>query len=89
MQQGPSGKGHEVEKSPQGIPAVAQWVKDLALTELWCRSQLHLRFRSLVRELPYAMGAVKKRNMKRKDSPKHFFPDLTGFLLTPGLTGQE
>ena len=25
-------------------PGPAQWVKDLALLQLWCRSQLHLRF---------------------------------------------
>ena len=27
-----------------GVPSVAQWVKDLALPQLWCRSQLKLRF---------------------------------------------
>ena len=26
------------------IPSSAQWVKDAALTELWCRSQLRLGF---------------------------------------------
>ena len=28
----------------RGVPTVAQWVKDLALPQLWCRSQLELRF---------------------------------------------
>ena len=28
------------------IPSLAQWVKDLVLLQLWCRSQLWLRFHS-------------------------------------------
>ena len=27
-----------------GVPAVARWVKDLTLPQLWCRSQLWPRF---------------------------------------------
>ena len=26
------------------VPAVSQWVKDLALLQLWCRSKLQLKF---------------------------------------------
>ena len=32
-------------KTP-GVPTVAQWVKDLALPQLWHKSQLWLRFDS-------------------------------------------
>ena len=32
------------EKEVLGVPAVAQWVKDLALPQLWHKSKLHLRF---------------------------------------------
>ena len=55
-----------VEDAPSdGVPTVAQWVKDLMLPQLWCRSQLWLRFNPLSREFPYAAGVAKKER-KRK-----------------------
>ena len=38
-------KNHEVTGL---IPGLAQWIKDLALLELWCRSQTRLGFRVAV-----------------------------------------
>ena len=33
---------NEARNDTQGVPAVAQWVKDLALPQLWPRSKLQL-----------------------------------------------
>ena len=38
------------------IPGLVQWVVDPALLQLWCGSQLQLRFNSWPGELPYASG---------------------------------
>ena len=48
------------------ISSPVQWVKDLALPQMWHRSQLQLRFQSLAREFPYAMGAAKKKKKRRR-----------------------
>ena len=41
---------------------MAQWVKDLALPQLWYRLQLHMG--SLPgQELPHAMGVTKKKKI--------------------------
>ena len=63
------------------IPGLAQWVKDLALCELWCRSQTWLGsallwlwcrpaavalIGPLAWEPPYAAGAALKRQKKKK-----------------------
>ena len=45
---------------------MAQWVKDLALLQLWFRSQLWLRFNAWPREFPYALGLTKIKNKKGK-----------------------
>lgn len=49
------------EKQGTGVPAMAQWVKNPVLQQLWCRSQLQLGFKTLARELPYATGAAIKK----------------------------
>ena len=44
----------------KGVLSVVQWVKDLALLHLWCRSQFQLGFDSW--ELQYAVNVAKKKN---------------------------
>ena len=39
---------------------MAQWVKDLALLQLWHKSQLQLEFDPWPRELPYATDVGEK-----------------------------
>ena len=51
------------------IPGLAQWVKDLALCELWCRPATAAPIRPLAWEPPYAAGvaqAMAKRQKKKK-----------------------
>ena len=40
---------------------VAQWVKDLALLQVWRRSQPQHGGQSLAQELPHAAGVAKKK----------------------------
>ena len=40
--QDPSRKQMALKTGSCGVPSVAQWVKDLALLQLWCGSQLQL-----------------------------------------------
>ena len=47
---------------------MAQWIKDLALLQLWCR--LYIGVSSLAWELLYAMGAAKKRKNKHNTSER-------------------
>ena len=62
------------------IPSLVQWVKDPVLAQLWCRSQLWLRFKSLAQEIPCAVGLAKKGKMIYADGypefkTKHFILD--------------
>ena len=43
------------------IPGLTQWVKDLALLGLWCRTAAAALIRPLAWELSYAAGAGLKR----------------------------
>ena len=71
-------RNHEVASS---IPGLTQWVKDLALHELWYRSQTRLDLillwlwhrpgtialtGPLAWEPPYVMGAALKKKKKKK-----------------------
>ena len=46
--------------SSGSIPA--WWVKDLALPQLWCRSQLQFSWDPWPGDFPYALGAAEKGN---------------------------
>ena len=58
---GAAGSAASLEHWDTGLtPSPAQWVKDLALLELWLRSQLWLRSDPLP-GTPYAVGWPKKK----------------------------
>ena len=48
------------------IPGPAQWIKDLALHELWCRLAASALTPPLAWELPYAAGAALKRKKENQ-----------------------
>ena len=45
---------------------MVQQVKDIALPQLWGRSQLHLGFDSLTRKLPYAPGTAEEEKKEEE-----------------------
>ena len=50
------------------IPALAQWVQDLAVLWLWCGLVAIAQIRPLAWEFPYAAGvALKKEKKERKN----------------------
>ena len=57
---------HSKDGLSLGVPTVVQWVKDLVLSQLWCRSQLQLRFNPWPRGRPYAEGCSQKNKNKKK-----------------------
>ena len=46
------------------IPSPVQWVKDLALLQLWHRVAAPAQVRSLAQEVPYALGVAEKEEKK-------------------------
>ena len=62
-------------KNYLGVPTVAQWVKDLALRQLWCRSQLWLRFSPWPRNFHMLQGHRKKK--KKSFFWPHLSPHIT------------
>ena len=48
------------------IPGLTQWVKDLALLWLWCRTAAAAPIRPLACEPPYALGVALKSKKKKK-----------------------
>ena len=54
-------------KLQMGVPAVAQWVKDLILQQLWWQVGTATLLGSLAWELPYAAGVAKNKKQKQKN----------------------
>ena len=56
--------------STGSILGLAQWVKDLALLWLWCRSAAIALIRPLAWEPPYAESEALKKETKKKERKK-------------------
>ena len=69
-----------IEGGEKGVPAVAQWVKDLPLLWLWCRSKMWLTFDPWPENVPWIcmihMPWVQPKEKKKwnSDSTKHLTP---------------
>ena len=67
-------RNHEVAGS---IPALAQWVKDLALLWLWSRLAATAPIRPLAWEPPYAAGVALKSKEQKKPVVAQWLMNLT------------
>ena len=63
----------------KGVPAVAQWVKDLALPQLWYRSQLYLTFSPWPGNFHRLWVQLKKG--KKKERKVHNFQNCKQFFF--------
>ena len=77
----------EIKNSPSSS-CLVQWVKDPALLELWCRSQLQLRFDPWPK-FPYPVDAAektlnikKKKILKAKECTAYVRPLLKMFVMS-------
>ena len=52
------------------LPGLVQWVKDPAWLQLWCRSQLWLRFSPSPGNFHMPLGWPKKKKKKKKKERK-------------------
>ena len=55
------------KKSEFGVTAVAQWVKDLVLLQLWHRLKLWFRNSIPGPGISYTLGAAKKKKKKKNE----------------------
>ena len=58
---------HSVHVDAGSIPSLTQWVKDPVLPWLWHRPATAAPTEPLAWEIPYAAGAVVKRQTERKN----------------------
>jgi len=72
-----SGSGHC--RGVGSISGRVQWVKDPALLQLWCRSQIW----SLAQELSYTIGVAGKKKKKKKHTHKQKKPPKTQKIQKP------
>lgn len=59
----------------------AQWVRDLALPQLWCRSQLRHKFGSWSGELPHASGLARNKHKKLLKTAVYMVGNKTSIYL--------
>ena len=75
-------RNHEFADS---IPSLAQWVEDLALLGLWCRSSATAPIQARAQEPPYATGAALEKTKRQKKKAVQTWRERNSLPTTVGL----